>query len=69
MAGSRTSRLRRRSSRTAGRTTAERSVGPLLDRLERLFGRPRPERRLPPLDELVLTILSQPTSDTHRATV
>src|SRR5262245_46411967 len=37
-----------------------------LDRLERAFGRPRPGRRLPPLDELVLTILSQHTSDVNR---
>lgn len=37
-----------------------------LDRLEKAFGRPRPDRRLPPLDELVLTILSQHTSDVNR---
>ena len=37
-----------------------------LDRLETLFGRPRRHRRLPPLDELVLTILSQHTSDVNR---
>jgi endonuclease III len=37
-----------------------------LDRLERVFGRPRRHRRLPPLDELVLTILSQHTSDVNR---
>lgn len=37
-----------------------------LDRLEKAFGRPRPGRRLPPLDELVLTVLSQHTSDVNR---
>jgi len=37
-----------------------------LDRLEAVFGRPRRHRRLPPLDELVLTILSQHTSDVNR---
>src|SRR5258705_8217766 len=37
-----------------------------LDRLERKFGRPLPGRRLPPLDELILTILSQHTNDTNR---
>jgi endonuclease-3 len=37
-----------------------------LDALERRYGRPRLGRRLPPLDELVLTILSQNTSDGNR---
>ncbi len=37
-----------------------------LDHLESLFGRPRLARRRPPLDELILTILSQNTSDTNR---
>jgi endonuclease-3 len=37
-----------------------------LDRLETSFGRPRLGRRLPPLDELVLTILSQHTNDLNR---
>ena len=37
-----------------------------LDRLERAFGRPRPGRRLEPLDELILTILSQHTNDLNR---
>lgn len=35
------------------------------DRLRRALGRPRPRRDLPPIDELVLTILSQNTSDTN----
>jgi len=37
-----------------------------LDRLERAFGRPRHARRLEPLDELILTILSQHTNDLNR---
>ena len=35
-------------------------------RLVRAYGAPPPPRRLPPLDELVLTILSQNTTDTNR---
>ena len=35
----------------------------VLDRLRARYGAPRVHRRLPPLDELVLTILSQNTSD------
>jgi len=35
----------------------------VLDRLRARYGPPRAHRRLPPLDELVLTILSQNTSD------
>jgi len=41
-------------------------IGRELDRLEQAFGRPRPGRRLAPLDELILTILSQHTSDGNR---
>jgi len=37
-----------------------------LDLLEGRFGRPEPERRLRPLDELILTILSQNTNDRNR---
>ena len=37
-----------------------------LDLLETIFGRPRRRRRLGPLDELILTILSQHTSDLNR---
>jgi endonuclease-3 len=36
------------------------------DRLEDLFGYPQWRRHLPPVDELVSTILSQNTSDTNR---
>ena len=35
-------------------------------RLRKAYGDPPPPRRLPPLDELVLTVLSQNTSDTNR---
>ncbi len=35
-------------------------------RLAKLYGAPPPPRRLPPLDELILTVLSQHTSDTNR---
>jgi endonuclease-3 len=35
-------------------------------RLRRAYGAPPPPRRLPPLDELILTVLSQHTSDTNR---
>src|SRR5258707_6669739 len=35
-------------------------------RLRRAYGAPPAPRRLPPLDELVLTILSQNTNDTNR---
>lgn len=37
-----------------------------LDSLAREFGRPRPGRRRAPLDELILTVLSQHTSDLNR---
>jgi len=43
-----------------------RRVERALDRLERAFGRPRHTRRLEPLDELILTILSQHTNDLNR---
>jgi endonuclease III len=40
-------------------------VGRILDRLRDAYGAPRRDGRLPPLDELVLTILSQNTSDVN----
>jgi endonuclease III len=40
-------------------------IGSVLDRLRERYGPPRRHRALPPLDELVLTILSQNTSDTN----
>lgn len=42
------------------------AVQALHDRLEDEYGYPRPRRQLDPLEELVLTILSQNTSDTNR---
>lgn len=39
---------------------------PIARRLRRAYGAPPAPRRLPPLDELVLTILSQNTNDTNR---
>ena len=44
-----------------------RQVARSADRLRAAFGRPRPGRALAPIDELVLTILSQNTSDTNSA--
>lgn len=38
----------------------------ILARLRRAYGAPPAPRRLPPLDELVLTVLSQNTNDTNR---
>lgn len=38
----------------------------IIRRLRRAYGEPPPPRRLPPLDELVLTVLSQNTNDTNR---
>jgi len=46
--------------------TTRRSVLRALDRLEAAFGRPRLGRSYRPLDELVLTILSQSTNDRNR---
>ena len=45
---------------------APRQVQRVLAALEKRYGRPRLTRRLDPLSELVLTILSQHTSDTNR---
>jgi endonuclease III len=42
------------------------SAAPHLALLARTFGRPRPGRRDAPLDELILTVLSQHTSDVNR---
>ncbi|HET8946885.1 MAG TPA: endonuclease III [Candidatus Polarisedimenticolia bacterium] len=49
-----------------GPRPATRRVRRGLDALEARYGRPRLHRRLDPLSELVLTILSQHTSDTNR---
>ena len=40
-------------------------IATIVHLLRRAHGDPPPHRRLPPLDELVLTILSQNTSDTN----
>src|SRR5205823_14804467 len=37
----------------------------VFDQLEAAYGRPGPRERLPALDELIVTILSQNTSDTN----
>jgi len=49
-----------------GGADLRRRVGRGLDQLEARFGRPEPVRRLKPLDELILTILSQNTNDRNR---
>lgn len=52
--------------KSEGRAAALRArVGRDADRLRGALGRPRPRRALSPIDELVLTILSQNTSDTN----
>ena len=43
-----------------------RSLAAILRRLSAAYGDPPPARRLAPLDELVLTVLSQNTNDTNR---
>ncbi len=48
------------------RTVASPRLGAIARRLRKAYGAPPPPRRLPPLDELVLTVLSQHTSDTNR---
>lgn len=55
-------------SQRAGKDLAER-VEEIAKLLEEEYGRPAPRRKLRPLDELILTILSQHTSDvnSHRA--
>jgi endonuclease-3 len=43
-----------------------RRLAAILGRLRRAYGNPPAPRRLPPLDELILTVLSQNTNDTNR---
>ena len=43
-----------------------RRLAVVLRRLRRSYGEPPAPRRLPPLDELILTVLSQNTNDTNR---
>ena len=47
-------------------TTLRSTLRTIARRLARSYGDPPAPRRLPPLDELVLTILSQNTNDTNR---
>jgi endonuclease-3 len=44
----------------------KRRLAAILRRLRRAYGEPPPPRRLAPLDELILTVLSQNTNDTNR---
>ena len=44
----------------------KRRLAAILRRLRRAYGDPPPPRRLAPLDELILTVLSQNTNDTNR---
>lgn len=44
----------------------KRRLAAILGRLRRAYGNPPPPRRLAPLDELILTVLSQNTNDTNR---
>ena len=43
-----------------------RRLAAILKRLRRAYGEPPAPRRLPPLDELILTVLSQNTNDVNR---
>ena len=43
-----------------------RRLAAILKRLRRAYGEPPAARRLPPLDELILTVLSQNTNDVNR---
>ncbi len=56
----------RKRRRSRALVTQRRALEVLHDRLSGLYGTPKPTRVLPPLDELVLTILSQNTTDTNR---
>ena len=48
------------------RSVLTRRIHAIARRLRKAYGAPPAPRRLPPLDELVLTVLSQHTSDTNR---
>ena len=56
----------RRSAKPGIRRPSPGDVRRVLGAMERRFGRPEPTRRIDPLSELILTILSQSTSDTNR---
>jgi endonuclease III len=50
---------------TASATATPRRIRAILDRLRKRFGELEPPRRVDPLDELILTVLSQHTSDVN----
>lgn len=52
--------------RSVSRRRQHEALATLHDRLVEVYGTPRSRRQLDPMDELVLTILSQNTSDTNR---
>lgn len=52
--------------RSVARHRQRQALAAIHERLVQEYGTPRPRRCLPPLDELVLTILSQNTNDTNR---
>ena len=56
----------RRRRRSVSRVRQHEALTTLHERLVEVYGRPRRKRRLDAVDELVLTILSQNTSDTNR---
>lgn len=56
----------RRRRRSVGLRAQREAVGAVHERLVDLYGEPTPGPPLPPLDEVVITILSQNTSDTNR---
>ena len=58
--------MARRRRRSVGRHRQHDALATLHDRLVEAYGTPEPQRQLDPVDELVLTILSQNTSDTNR---
>src|SRR5439155_3971685 len=58
--------LRSRSFPIGSRGMDRRRLRAIGRRLARAYGTPPPPRHLPPLEELVLTVLSQHTSDTNR---
>jgi len=56
----------RKRRRSVGRARQHDALATLHERLVEVYGSPRPQRQLDPVDELVLTILSQNTSDMNR---
>ncbi len=58
--------MARKRRRSVGRKRQHDALATLHERLVEAYGTPRPRRQLDPIDELVLTILSQNTSDTNR---